>query len=179
VIIQQAKSLATQASANSSHMLGNQNPMGMLHSSHGNTCTSIKEGLRNPVDVAHDPRASSNATHTTGIQNPPVTMANQVHGLANNGTAVGSQNPTGMTMTNSNIPNTATTQGRYNPWQPQQGRVAGQGAPGYPWMVGQGQMQYLQNPNYWYPYHPGLYAPQQVIGSQVPPQVQQGMGHPP
>ncbi len=69
--------------------------MDVLYSSQGNTCASIKEGLQNPLDVAHAQQASNHTTHTTGIQNPPVTMANQAYGLANSGTTVGSQNPSG------------------------------------------------------------------------------------
>jgi len=107
-----------------------------------------------------------------GTHNPPATMANQAHGLANSSTTTGSQNPIGVTMTSSNTSILATTQGWFNQGQMHQGGITGLFAPGYPWAPGQLMPPYLQTPNQWYPYHPGQYTPQQVTGSQVPPQAQ-------
>jgi len=131
------------------------------------------------VDVAHAPQASNHTTHTMGIQNPPVAMANQVHGSANNGTTVGSQNPSGMTQTSNNVPSSAPAQEWYNQGPPIQGWTEGQLPPGYPWTPGHGSMPYLQNPNYWYLYHPGPYLTQQAASLQTPSQVQQQMESPP
>jgi len=114
IIVPWSKNPLVQNPVNSLEYSENSNKVDILHSSMSNACASIKEGQQNPVDVAHTPWASNHAIHTMGIQNPPVTMANQAYSLANNGTTVGSQNPSGTIQTSNNIPNLAPMQGWYN-----------------------------------------------------------------
>jgi len=119
------------------------------------------------VDVRYAPQASNNISHTARTQNPPATMANQAHSLANSSTITGSQNPISVSTTSSNTPIPAATQGWFNQGQTHQGGMTGLFILGYPWAPGHLLPSYPQNLNQWYPYHPGQYTPQQVTGSQV------------
>ncbi len=149
----------------------------MLHTLMSNTCTSNKEGQQNPVDVVYAPQVSNHTTHTTGIQNPPVSMANQLQGLANCSTQMGTQNPNGTTQTNNSVHSTTlhkedTTWACHHKGGHQ--ITLPQATHGQQDM----DMHHIHQILTTGKYQPGPFPSQKATSSQAPAQVQQVMGSP-